>query len=517
MRDYVRAAGDSPVTRSTTRNGKAALLMVALLVIASAAWTREALKLKELVPQSSCNGYSSNADPPPLIKVYRTATGTIDVVDFKLYVKRSLNEEMPASWDIEALRAGALAVKSYGWYWVKNWRGGTAGGGACYDVSDNPDNYQDYSTVPVDARIDAAVEFTWNTVPWVNGILLEGRHQRSLNNAGESCGQYANGIILSQYGAQACAANLDYNHRRIMSTYYSSPLVGFVTPRSVATISTKNSSIQYQVARAPNTNTYYFRQNNATGFGPWSAVPGNWVTNPGVTSSVAGWMDVYGKGTDGQMWHVYYGAGVGWSQLEALGGAFNTAPAAASWAADRQDIFVVGVDGRMYHKAWTDAGGWWPSQSGWAQELPGLWMSAPGVAAWSPGRLDVFVQGLDGAVWHQWYSGGWACAPSLCWENRGGWFASSPAATSQMAFSLNVTAVGVDGQLWQDAYGPWTGWHQIGGQIRGDPSIASFGPNAVDFVGNGQSPNVNQLWERQWRGAWGSWFVIGCVPTVSSC
>ena len=38
--------------------------------------------------------------------------------------------------------------------------------------------------------------------------------------------------------------------------------------------------------------------------------------------------------------------------------------AVASWGANRLDIFGLGTDDQMYHKAW-DGSAWWPSETGW--------------------------------------------------------------------------------------------------------------------------------------------------------
>ena len=75
----------------------------------------------------SCTGYSSQSTPPSTIRVRRhnsngTATG-VATVPFVQYVENVLPHEWIASWNAEALKAGAVAVKSYGWYWVTHYGG----------------------------------------------------------------------------------------------------------------------------------------------------------------------------------------------------------------------------------------------------------------------------------------------------------------------------------------------------------------------------------------------------------
>ena len=80
----------------------------------------------------------------------------------------------------------------------------------------------------------------------------------------------------------------------------------------------------------------------------------------------------------------------------------GTGPAACSWGAGRLDVFVQGTTGALYHKSYT--GSW----SGW-QTLGGALTSSPAAAAASgSSRIDVFVRGSDGALWQKTYNGGWS-------------------------------------------------------------------------------------------------------------
>jgi len=80
--------------------------------------------------------------------------------------------------------------------------------------------------------------------------------------------------------------------------------------------------------------------------------------------------------------------------------------ASVNLGGNRIDTFVIGGDGRLYHN-WLDPGdGKW---YGW-QDLGGQSMdnvvSACGEGNnGTPVRLDCFVQGTDGAQWHIWYPG----------------------------------------------------------------------------------------------------------------
>ena len=47
---------------------------------------------------SGCGTYASETVPPPTIRVYRTATGAVQTVDFRSYVKNVLSREWISSW-----------------------------------------------------------------------------------------------------------------------------------------------------------------------------------------------------------------------------------------------------------------------------------------------------------------------------------------------------------------------------------------------------------------------------------
>ncbi|MET9701356.1 SpoIID/LytB domain-containing protein, partial [Streptomyces sp. NPDC006529] len=181
---------------------------------------------------SNCGGYSSNTTPPSTIRVLQyaqhtsaggpvagTETGVI-TVPFQSYIKDVLPGEWSASWQSDSLRAGAMAAKTYAWYWVNNWRGGTYGG-SCYNVDDSI-NYQRYIPGRATASTNAAVEATWNSVMTKSGSIFQASYQATLTgSSSESCGsglsRYPN--TLSQWGSQNCAL-AGQTWQPILSTYY---------------------------------------------------------------------------------------------------------------------------------------------------------------------------------------------------------------------------------------------------------------------------------------------------------
>jgi hypothetical protein len=97
---------------------------------------------------------------PATIRVWRRAldgstascSGRVDVIPFEQYVKGVLPHEWIASWDDEALKAGAVAIRTYAAYWVN------AGGKyTCADIDDTTASqvYQDDTNPKTNADVDA--------------------------------------------------------------------------------------------------------------------------------------------------------------------------------------------------------------------------------------------------------------------------------------------------------------------------------------------------------------------------
>jgi hypothetical protein len=113
-------------------------------------------------------------------------------------------------------------------------------------------------------------------------------------------------------------------------------------------------------------------------------------------------IDVFVRGADRAVWQRTY-ANNAWSGWKGLGGglASGTGPAACSWGAGRLDVFVQGTDGALYQKSFS--GAW----SGWGSLGGALTASPAAAAASGSNRIDVFVRGTDNAVWEKSYNGRW--------------------------------------------------------------------------------------------------------------
>ena len=149
---------------------------------------------------------------PPIIRVGITGhlhcsewlndgSPMLDVVEmpFSDYVKGVLANEWVATWDIEALRAGAMAVKMFGWWRINLDVDGIRPEGA--HVVDNTCD-QVYRANSGQSTTDAAVDDTWNLIMRDDGRVIEIHYLSTDDN----CERYFTGFrCMGQWGSKALA------------------------------------------------------------------------------------------------------------------------------------------------------------------------------------------------------------------------------------------------------------------------------------------------------------------------
>ncbi|GID95566.1 peptidase inhibitor family I36 protein [Amorphoplanes digitatis] len=163
---------------------------------------------------AGCTTDGTNSKLPSTILVYRVGLGRVDRVDFKTYVKNVLPNEWITSWPDASLEAGAMAVKSYGWYWALHSTRKTSGG-QCYDVRDDTGD-QVYRPSSALASTSSAVDRTWSARMTRNGNILRAHYCATTT----ACGGWVDGDWLSQYGSRDLA-NAGKNYQAILRHYYS--------------------------------------------------------------------------------------------------------------------------------------------------------------------------------------------------------------------------------------------------------------------------------------------------------
>jgi hypothetical protein len=242
-------------------------------------------------------------------------------------------------------------------------------------------------------------------------------------------------------------------------------------------------------------NALYHMWNDSTGAHGWENLGGVLTSSPAAVSRSAGKIDVFVRGGDGALWSRWtVDGGTSWSAWYKIGGQLlnGTSPAAYDWGEAGIGVFVTGTNRALYQVSyegngnsawsnWENLGGVVTSSPGatasdngvidvfvsgndtalWQREYSnsawGSWTSlggripsgtGPAACSWGPARLDVFVQGMDNALYHRWLSGGWSS-----WEYLGGKLTSSPgAAAASGGNRIDVFVRGGDGALWQKSY-----------------------------------------------------------------
>jgi hypothetical protein len=97
---------------------------------------------------------------------------------------------------------------------------------------------------------------------------------------------------------------------------------------------------------------------------------GGWLTTPPIVVSWAGYhLDIFGRGRDGHLRHLWWGPEYGWEpgvdDWEDMGGVLGGAPEAIAWGRDRLGVFAISIDNTLIFK-YRDPGIYWrPSVTRW--------------------------------------------------------------------------------------------------------------------------------------------------------
>jgi acylphosphatase len=188
---------------------------------------------------------------------------------------------------------------------------------------------------------------------------------------------------------------------------------------------------------------------------------------------------------------------------ESLGGQISM-PIVSSNLDGRIEVFAQGTDGALWH-IWQKA-----PNSGWSswQSLGG-WITQPTVGQNADGRLEVFARGADGALWHIWQkapNGDWSG-----WQSLGG-VVSMPAVGRNKDGRLEVFAQGTDGALhhiWQvKANGTWSNWSSLGGWIT-NPVVANNADGRLEVFVQGGDNALHHIWQTAPNNGWSGWQSLG--------
>jgi len=214
-------------------------------------------------------------------------------------------------------------------------------------------------------------------------------------------------------------------------------------------------------------------------------------TMANVTVMTMGGTSVTGAGNQ----YTFFGPG----PWELAGGVLASGPAASTWGIGRLDAFVTGTDGVVYHRFLTSVSGvFWTWEA-----LPGeVSMSDASSISTASGVIDVFIHGADGALWRRHFATG---AWSATWERVGGKIVGAPAAISLGSGNIAVFVQGTDNHLWVASLSGTTwSWANAGGVLGSSPSAVSTAPLSGDAFVRGTD---GKLWH--WSSTGPTWTLAG--------
>lgn len=211
-----------------------------------------------------------------------------------------------------------------------------------------------------------------------------------------------------------------------------------------------------------------------------------------------------------------------WQQhgAPAPGVAAGASPVVASWGPKRLDLFVRGKDGAIWHQPYDTGGaGWYPWES-----MGGRFVSNPAAVAWDPTRLDLFGVGTNGGISHRSWSSttGWSgWTTDFAAPPPGVASGATPTVTSWGTGRLDLFVRGKDNAIWHLSYSNgWSKWESLGAKVISDPAATSPSNGRIDLFGLGTNNNV---WHKYWTPGtgWTSWspdlpaLPVGIAPGSS--
>jgi hypothetical protein len=227
-----------------------------------------------------------------------------------------------------------------------------------------------------------------------------------------------------------------------------------------------------------------------------------WTAVDAVTDCGQNCVVVSNSSTNGEI-DIFYGT----SAAIVLGGVANVGVNADG----RLEVFGNGTDHAVWHNWQVAPGGGW---SGW-NSLGGLVTTDAAVGINQDGRLEIFARGVNDALYHNWQvaaGGGWSG-----WNSLGGSITSDPSVDRNLDGRLEVFARGTDNALyhnWQtSAGGGWSGWVSLSGVITSDPIVYHDADGRLEVFARGTDNAVWHIWQTSPGGGWSGWASWGGVVT----
>lgn len=298
----------------------------------------------------------------------------------------------------------------------------------------------------------------------------------------------------------------DYGGGSSWSNWYS--IQGYTTDSPAATEFDPPGSQPQLVVFARGQDGQVYEDTWSEPNGPWTGwygIGGNIQGSPAVTA-FGQQIQVFARGPDNQVWTDVWTLSTGtWSGWHSIQGQITGSPTATSFSPPGQDpqvqVYARGTDGQIYEDVSTQTSGW----TGWYGIAgSGGTTGSPSAAAFGPYQVQLFADGTGGAVWQDVWSlssNAWSG-----WHSIGGSVTSSPSATAFGQYQMQVYARGTNGQVYSDVWtaelsggqwtgnGSWSGWSSIGGAVAGAPAAAQFGDQMQVFAAGTNTQVYVDVW-----------------------
>ena len=255
---------------------------------------------------------------------------------------------------------------------------------------------------------------------------------------------------------------------------------------------------------------------------------------PTAARNADGRIEAFSVGSDGALWHIWQTTpGNGWGNWFSSGRPSSSVGMVEDFTCveintnGRLEVFTTGTDGALWHIYQLAPNGNW---SNWTslEKPPNTNVNALGTGKNADGRIEVFTIGDDGNLWHIWQT-----APGGSWSN---WFSSGkpayafsgtsipPIVSRNLDGRLEVFANGSDGaiyHIWQHTPGgTWGGWfwldHPTSANIIGNCSVTQNKDGHLELLVNADDGALWHLWQTDGGKSWGIWYSLGSPPNTAT-
>jgi hypothetical protein len=244
------------------------------------------------------------------------------------------------------------------------------------------------------------------------------------------------------------------------------------------------------------------------GWSSWASLGGGTVGAPSVARNLDGRLELVARATDNSIWHNWQTApNAGWTGWYPLGGIATSDPVIAKNGDGRLEIFVLGTDGALDHRWQLSPGGGWADWSPLGS--PGGPLADPVAITRATGEIAVFAVDASkrGVHFIQQVPGGWSA-----WQDLGGTVVSPPTVAANQDGRLEVFGEGTDAALWHrwesSPNGPWGGWASLAGLV-GMPTAAIDAKGALQVFVRGTNDTMFRIGQVSAGSGWGAWEFLG--------